>query len=60
MSENRACDLCGLDVGAKPFLLHTPDKQYQFCCEGCLGIYQMLHDIKETPVQNDDNTDKKS
>ena len=60
MSENRACDLCSLDVGVKPFDLNTPEKQYQFCCEGCLGIYQMLHDIKETPVQNDENTDKKS
>ena len=55
MSENRACDLCGLDVGVKPFVLHTPDKQYQFCCEGCRGIYEMLHDIKETPPANGDN-----
>ena len=60
MSDNRACDLCSLDVGAKPFFLNTPEKQYQFCCEGCRGIYEMLHDIKETPVQNDQNADKKS
>ena len=60
MSENRACDLCSLDVGIKPFVLNTPEKQYQFCCEGCRGIYEMLHDIKETPVQNDQNADKKS
>lgn len=60
MSDSRACDLCSLDVGVKPFVLNTPEKQYQFCCEGCLGIYQMLHDIQETPVQNDRNTDQKS
>ena len=24
MSENRACDLCSLDVGLKPFVLNTP------------------------------------
>lgn len=60
MSENRACDLCSLDVGIKPFVLNTSEKQYQFCCEGCRGIYEMLHDIKETPVQNDQNADKKS
>lgn len=60
MSENRACDLCSLDVGVKPFLLNSPEKQYQFCCEGCLGIYQMLHDIKETPVQNEQNQPNKS
>ncbi len=55
MSENRACDLCGLDVGVKPFVLHTPDKQYQFCCAGCRGIYEMLHDIKEAPPNSSDN-----
>ena len=60
MNESKACDLCSLDVGIMPFVLNTPEKQYLFCCEGCLGIYQMLHDIKETPVQNDDNTGKKS
>ena len=60
MSENRACDLCSLDVGVKPFLLNTPEKQYQFCCEGCRGIYEMLHDIKDTPVQNDQNQTNKS
>ena len=60
MSEHRACDLCGLDVGAKPFLLHTPDKQYQFCCEGCRGIYEMLHDIKEATPDNNDNQPKSS
>ncbi len=60
MSENKACDLCGLDVGVKPFLLNTPDKTYQFCCEGCRGIYEMLHDIKETPPANGDNAAKNS
>lgn len=47
----KPCDLCGLDVGIKPFPLATPDKTLEFCCEGCLGIYQMLHDIKEIPAQ---------
>ena len=55
MSDRQACDLCGLDVGVKPFLLNGPDKQYQFCCEGCRGIYEMLHDIKETPPASSDN-----
>ena len=60
MSENKACDLCGLDVGVKPFTLNTPDRIYQFCCEGCRGIYEMLHDIKETPPANGDNPAKDS
>lgn len=60
MSEARVCDLCGLDVGVKPLMLTTPEKQLQFCCEGCRGIYEMLHDIKEPPVQNDNNQPEKS
>lgn len=52
MSESKACDLCGLDVGVKPFLLNAAETQLQFCCEGCRGIYEMLHDIKEIPAQN--------
>ena len=59
MSGSTACDLCGLDVGVKPFVLNAAEKQYQFCCEGCRGIYEMLHDIKETPVQNDHNQPEK-
>ena len=55
MTDNKACDLCGLDVGFKPFLLNTAEKRYQFCCEGCRGIYEMLHDIKDTPPQGGDN-----
>jgi hypothetical protein len=60
MSDSKACDLCGLDVGVKPFVLNAPEKQYQFCCEGCRGIYEMLHDIKEIPAQNGNNQPNKS
>jgi hypothetical protein len=60
MSDSKACDLCGLDVGIKPFVLNAPEKQYQFCCEGCRGIYEMLHDIKEIPAQNGNNQPNKS
>lgn len=46
-----ACDLCALDCGAKPFELVTPEKTLHFCCEGCRGIWMMLHDIAEpTPA----------
>jgi hypothetical protein len=60
MSDSKACDLCGLDAGIKPFVLNAPEKQYQFCCEGCRGIYEMLHDIKEIPAQNGNNQPNKS
>lgn len=52
MSDERQCDLCGLDIGVKPFVLNSAERQYRFCCEGCRGIYEMLHDVKEVPVQN--------
>lgn len=49
-----ACDLCALDCGVKPFTLATPDKNLQFCCEGCRGIYMMINDIADSalPAQN--------
>jgi hypothetical protein len=49
------CDLCSLPVGIRPFTLATPGKTFRFCCEGCKGIYQMLHQINETPVGTADN-----
>lgn len=55
MSDERQCDLCGLDIGARPFLLDTAERQYRFCCEGCRGIYEMLHDIQAAPVHNENN-----
>jgi hypothetical protein len=47
------CDLCRLPVEAKGFELLTQQGQKRFCCEGCLGIYRMLHEdeIVETPPQ---------
>lgn len=51
MSDNKQCDLCGLEVEVKGFELKTTEGDKQFCCEGCKGIYQMLHDeqvISET------------
>lgn len=49
MMENRACDLCSLDIGVKPFYLDSAGKRLQFCCDGCLGIYQMLHETEPAP-----------
>ena len=49
------CDLCSLPVGARPFSLATAEKTVLFCCEGCKGIYQMLHQINEPPAGTADN-----
>jgi len=45
MSEiDKACDLCGLPVLTAGFKLRTKEGDKDFCCEGCMGIYQMLHE----------------
>lgn len=38
------CDLCGLPVETPDFGLVTINGPKHFCCEGCQGIYQMLHE----------------
>ncbi len=38
------CDLCGLAVEVDGFELKTTEGDKRFCCEGCKGIYQMLHE----------------
>jgi hypothetical protein len=51
----KPCDLCSLDCGNRPFELATSEKTLQFCCEGCRGIYEMLHDIQPAPMQTVQN-----
>lgn len=47
MSETKKmCDLCGLPVEVPNFTLKTKEGKKAFCCEGCLGIYQMLNEDK--------------
>ena len=48
-NPDKPCDLCSLPVGVKPFTLAVPGRMLEFCCEGCRGIYEMLHEIKEPP-----------
>ena len=43
--EPRFCDLCGLPIEGGPWVLEAPTRRYCFCCDGCLGIFQILHDI---------------
>lgn len=42
------CDLCALEIGPHPHVLHTQDKDLAFCCEGCVGIFKMLNEVDET------------
>jgi len=54
-----SCDLCNLPVKVSGFQLKTAEGQKNFCCEGCKGIYQMLHGDKlkdsSTESQTADN-----
>ncbi len=43
-NEKDVCDLCGLPVEVEGFELKTTEGDKAFCCEGCKGIYQMLHE----------------
>jgi len=55
IAADAPCDLCSLPVGIRPFTLATAETTLHFCCEGCRGIYQMLHDIKEIPADPGQN-----
>jgi Putative metal-binding domain of cation transport ATPase len=45
MSDDvKGCDLCGLPVELDAFELKTKEGEKHFCCEGCKGIFQMLHE----------------
>jgi hypothetical protein len=52
----RACDLCGLPVERDDFRIRTPERILHFCCEGCQGIYRLLHQ----PVEVDGGAAKES
>lgn len=45
-----ACDLCGLPVPSRAWRLRTAERAYVFCCEGCLGIFRLLHEPEELPA----------
>ena len=60
MNDDAPCALCGLPVGKAPFTLPANGQCLYFCCEGCKGIYQMLHDINETPPPAADNQNHSS
>lgn len=52
---DKPCDLCSLPVGVQPFTLAVQGRTLEFCCEGCRGIYEMLHEIKESPASSGEN-----
>jgi hypothetical protein len=54
ISENKTdCDLCSLPVEVQGFTLKTTEGDKTFCCEGCKGIYEMLHEELILPQSAD-------
>ncbi|MGI9211860.1 MAG: heavy metal translocating P-type ATPase metal-binding domain-containing protein [Methylococcaceae bacterium] len=41
------CDLCHLPVEVTGFTIQSSQGEKRFCCEGCKGIYLMLHGDSE-------------
>jgi hypothetical protein len=54
MSDKKMCDLCGLTVEVDGFELKTMEGDKKFCCEGCKGIFQMLHEdqVLSEPIKD--------
>ncbi|MBS1211989.1 MAG: hypothetical protein H6R26_605 [Proteobacteria bacterium] len=53
-AEYKACDLCSLPVEVEGFELMTRSGVKRFCCEGCVGIYEMLHGDEIVPGESGD------
>jgi hypothetical protein len=49
------CDLCQLPILGQGYFLQTTLGLKRFCCEGCQGIYRMLHEseIPEDSAKGD-------
>jgi hypothetical protein len=43
-STSHSCDLCGAPVQTPDFRVNTQTGLKRFCCEGCEGVYRMLHE----------------
>lgn len=57
-NQESSCDLCQLPIEATGWQLVTSSGLKRFCCEGCLGIYRMLHEdeLKAEPAASDDSS----
>ena len=39
-----ACDLCGLKLPRKPFVVEVKTESYRFCCGGCKQVFTLLNE----------------
>ncbi|MFW5443537.1 MAG: heavy metal translocating P-type ATPase metal-binding domain-containing protein [Methylococcaceae bacterium] len=52
-STKEPCPLCSQPVQISGFRLETKEGQKDFCCEGCLSIYQLLNEDKLFTTTNE-------
>lgn len=51
------CDLCGLPLPAKDYAVTMSGRTMRFCCEGCKGIWLMLHPESDKEKSHDQSDD---
>ena len=57
MVDTIKCDHCGAEANAKYVITREFDgKTFNFCCRGCLQVYELLHE--ETQQPKPEKTDK--
>jgi hypothetical protein len=54
-STKKPCTLCSLPVEIPGFEIETKEGKKDFCCEGCLSIYQLLNEDKFLSNNNENN-----
>jgi hypothetical protein len=52
-STKKPCTLCSLPVEIPGFEIETKEGKKDFCCEGCLSIYQLFNQDKLLPTKKE-------
>jgi hypothetical protein len=53
MVDKVKCDHCGAET-IRPITKEFDGKLMNFCCRGCLGVYEMMREENPPPVKQDD------
>jgi len=57
MNSKQPCALCSQAVEINGFSLNTKEGKKNFCCGGCLSIYQLLNQDKLLPTTNENKNE---